>query len=693
MVTLGDRLAQARASRFVGRLAEVELFTEALEASDPPFSVLFLYGPGGVGKTTLLQAFARVAAEHGVSAVRVDLRTVEATPSDFLAASAPVADRGAPQPEGEATGGVRCVLLVDTFERGVALDGWLRETFLPTLPDSVLVVIAGRNPPTPAWRSDPGWLELLRVVSLRNLGPDEGREILQRGGLPPEQHDRVLAITHGHPLALTLWLDLSAEHAARGTSSPLTLDAVPDVVAALLECFLDALPSDRHRSALAVAARVRETDEGLLASVVGADHARAMFDWLRSLSFIEETERGLCPHDLARDVLDAELRWRDRPSFVNIHHQVRSHIIESLERASGADRYRQVVELVHLHRRAPVFAAFVDFAALDAVRARPLEPGDRPKILAMLERHQGSVQAGWAERWIDRQPSAFVGMRAPDGDLVGMAAYLRLHEADQTDIESDPVTATMWDFVSRHDPPRPGEEVTGARFFVDEELNQEVPSPSFDALTLRHTEHMLSQRNRAWDMVMAMADPDRFEPIFDYVRFDRRHGFEVEIGGASYGLFARDWRREDLATWLDHMVEVELGDPVPPRDRMAPTMVLSEQAFAAAVRDALRSLHRPEVLAANPLMRSRLVRDRGGDEAAPEVLRELVAEAAAAVAVDPRDDRYHRALDRTYLRPASSQEKAAELLDLPFSTYRRHLARGVDRVTAWLWQRELFGAP
>ena len=49
-------------------------------------------------------------------------------------------------------------------------------------------------------------------------------------------------------------------------------------------------------------------------------------------------------------------------------------------------------------------------------------------------------------------------------------------------------------------------------------------------------------------------------------------------------------------------------------------------------------------------------------------------------------------MERTYLRPAPTQEAAAELLGLPFSTYRRHLSQGVGRIVAWLWDRELYGA-
>ncbi|HWQ11189.1 MAG TPA: hypothetical protein VNL77_00230, partial [Roseiflexaceae bacterium] len=66
-------------------------------------------------------------------------------------------------------------------------------------------------------------------------------------------------------------------------------------------------------------------------------------------------------------------------------------------------------------------------------------------------------------------------------------------------------------------------------------------------------------------------------------------------------------------------------------------------------------------------------------------------EAAAALRANPRDAKLYRALHRTYFEPALSQEAAAELLSLPFSTYRRHLASGVRRLTDWLWQRELGG--
>src|SRR3954465_3501418 len=83
--TVADRLKRARRRRFVGRAAELELFLGALAAPEPPFSVLWIYGPGGVGKTALLTALAEAAADAGVGAVSLDLRAIEPSPPAFMA--------------------------------------------------------------------------------------------------------------------------------------------------------------------------------------------------------------------------------------------------------------------------------------------------------------------------------------------------------------------------------------------------------------------------------------------------------------------------------------------------------------------------------------------------------------------------------------------------------------------------------
>jgi ribulose kinase len=70
-------------------------------------------------------------------------------------------------------------------------------------------------------------------------------------------------------------------------------------------------------------------------------------------------------------------------------------------------------------------------------------------------------------------------------------------------------------------------------------------------------------------------------------------------------------------------------------------------------------------------------------------LQASIQEAAESLQTSPREAKYYRALYHTYLHPVPTQEQAAELLDLPFSTFRRHLKAGVARVTDILWHQEI----
>ena len=119
-------------------------------------------------------------------------------------------------------------------------------------------------------------------------------------------------------------------------------------------------------------------------------------------------------------------------------------------------------------------------------------------------------------------------------------------------------------------------------------------------------------------------------------------------------------------------------------------MVLSRPDFLLAVRQALRDYTRPE-LATNPLLRSRVVAEHADGPPSAATLRALLREAAATLRATPRDRKLFRVLERTYLEPAETQEAAAELLGLPFSTFRRHLAQAITGVTEWLWRREVAG--
>jgi hypothetical protein len=137
--------------------------------------------------------------------------------------------------------------------------------------------------------------------------------------------------------------------------------------------------------------------------------------------------------------------------------------------------------------------------------------------------------------------------------------------------------------------------------------------------------------------------------------------------------------------------------PRPPLTTQQPLLVLSEPDFANAVREALRTYTRATELQTNPLLRSRLVVEHVRESATAAeraaVLQKLLKEAAERLQASPRQNKLYRALYHTYIKPAATQELAAELIDVPFSSYRRHLKAGLDAVIEDLWQHELNSQP
>ena len=119
--------------------------------------------------------------------------------------------------------------------------------------------------------------------------------------------------------------------------------------------------------------------------------------------------------------------------------------------------------------------------------------------------------------------------------------------------------------------------------------------------------------------------------------------------------------------------------------------MLARAEFENAVKEALRHYAQPDLLAENALLRTRLLTSSKPGAATAQALRALLAETAKALFAGERDQRLYHVLDLTYLNPAPKQEAAASRLGLPYSTYRRHLTTGVDRLTEWLWKQELEG--
>ncbi|HEX9596003.1 MAG TPA: hypothetical protein VF982_03930, partial [Anaerolineales bacterium] len=588
------------------------------------------------------------------------------------------------------TASTRSVILIDTFERLTPLEGWLREVFFPQLPEGVMIVMAGRNPLVAEWRLDPGWRPLLRQLSLRNLSVEEGQQYLTQRGVPPAEQPTVLSFTHGHPLALSLVADVFDQR----PNIHFQPTDMPDVLKVLLEQFAQKVPSPAHRAALEACALVRVMTEGLLASILSILDAHELFEWLRDLSFIESSAEGIFPHDLARDTLLAELRWRNPDWYAELHSRARAYYSNRLLQIGPLEQQQVLYDFIFLHRDNSMVRPFFEWQASSALPTRLLDR-DGPVLSAMVETHEGPLSAQRLRYWVDRHPEFFLVFRDSEQIPVGFILMLALDQVEDEDVRADPPVGAILRYLQHHAPLRAGETATFFRFWMANDTYQAVSSVQ-SQIFVNMVRHYLVTPGLAYTFIPC-ADPDFWAPMFGYADLARLPNLDFSVDGRRHGVYGHDWRAVPPMAWLALMGERELGTvPIMPPQPAEQVIVLGMSEFGDAVQDALKNATRPPALHNSPLLRSRLVVERVGLQA-DEVSRtnellSLLHMAADSLQASPRDIKLYRVLHHTYFQPAVTQEMAAELLDLPFSTYRRHLKKAVERTTEILWQQEIEGA-
>ena len=169
--TIAERISQAAERSFVGRRVEFEALRDAILSEDLPFVVAYIHGPGGIGKSRLVQATLG-AVSPPARALLLDCGQIEPTPRGFLRAVSAALDGDDRDPDLDGVARMlgdcapRTVLALDTYETFGLMDA----LFQPEVAD---LALADADPLTRAWldhlRRDPV-AEGERVLFLRSAG-------------------------------------------------------------------------------------------------------------------------------------------------------------------------------------------------------------------------------------------------------------------------------------------------------------------------------------------------------------------------------------------------------------------------------------------------------------------------------------------------------------------------------------------
>lgn len=679
--TMADRVESARRRRFVGREGELARLEGLLRSPDP--GIVFVSGPSGVGKSTLLRRFAERATESGARVTLLDARDVPPTAEAVALRLGGAA---------AATTAGRPVIIVDTYELLAEVDPVLREQIAPTLPADALLVIGGQHPPAAGWRTDPGWSELLVSLRLPNLSEADSAAYLTARDVPAAAHPAAIEFTHGHPLALALVAEVLRE---RGSFVP---DRSADVIGVLVGSLVRHTPSATHRRALEAAAQVRFVTEPLLAALIEVPDAAEHFDWLRAQPFVESGPSGLYLHDLARTVLSTDLRWRHPELSVRMHARAREYYLARLDSPDPMTQAGLLLDLMYLHTDLRRFLQPPDQAA--GLRLDRARPDDGAAVVELVRRHEGAVSAELARAWWTHPAAAWSVVRDGGADpptVVGAVCLLAVDRvpdpAGDDTAPADPAVDAARRQLRTMPPVRPGERVTLVRFWLTRDDDQSV-SPGQALITAHLARHYLSTPGLAVSMI-PFRHPEQWADACAYTDQVRLPAADFVVDATASTVYGHDWRLQPPPVWIAALSAREVGSqPAELPATGVPLLVLDEAEFATAVKRALRELTRPDRLRDNPLLRCRVIGAATGEHASAAdrvaALQAMLRDTVRALgAGPPADQRLARVLHRAYVSPAPTLERAAEVLDLPSSTFRRLLGTAQGRVVDALWAREL----
>jgi hypothetical protein len=636
----------------VGRDRELATGERALLAGEP-VAVLFVHGPGGIGKSALTAELGRRASASGRPVAALDARDAPPSPGALEDAL-----DGVPELD-------RPMVLIDSFELIESSAAYLRRDMLPSLPEGSALCVAGRNPPGRGW-FEGGWADLVHEIRLGPLADDAAYELVAAYGISGEAATRIVAWARGHPLALRLAARLAGDGAEWLPGD----EAAPEeLIHALVRRLGETDVSAGHLPALGVAAIARSTTPALLAEALPEHDAAAEWEWLAGRSFVEPVGEGIALHALLRDSVRADLKRRDALLERNLKRRIADHVYAVAESTGELNR---VLDLSHLIENPGLrWGFFWETSAsyyLDSPR-----PGDAGEIDRILDQPEtqpiGGGKAAWeaSRPFFERMPELGVVAKDSSGQIVGFT-FVPTTAVDAPELERMPLVGPCLRHARQLEP-----------------RGEAVIMPYMCDLTGDPTSGMIGMLANA-----ALLRSSRSNPRYTYMTIDR----EIELGRV-FAEMAGAVRVPEVdteidETWADGWLidfgpggflanqrelvyrELNLDPPPRPPERVA-------SVYAEQVRDALRSLDRPAELAASPLARGEGVEERA------ESVRALLATAVeAAFGSQPPERLLRDVIVRGYLDPAPSHEAAAEELFLSRSAYFRRLKQAVERVAEYL---------
>jgi len=537
----------------VGRQEELQLLLPTLDRDEP--LIVYIHGIAGIGKSTLLNAFARRARAEGATVVRLDCRAVEPTEAGLLSelAAATGGVPGSPRDVAARLGqvGTRVIVALDTYEVFRLMDSWLRQVFVPLLPDNVRVILCGREAPVTAWLLTPGWQGLFKTIRLDSLNQRGALEFLSEAGIPPEEARQLEGICHGHPLALTLAASIQGSD-----TTGIVNVAVGQRVIEELACLYVADIPRQTRRILEAASVVRRVTVPILAAMLPDLSPQDAQERIRALPFVQPDKDGLRIHDAVREAVALTLRAGNPQEYREHRRAAYRQIMSELRAAPTSDLWRCTADLLYVLENPVVREAFFPTGAQEYV-VEPAQARDQPRILEIIDRHETRETAGTLAQWLTRAPETFVVTRDHHGIVAGFYCAFDASRVPVSFQRQDSVTRTWLEHLEQHPLPRSQRALFLRRWLAAE--TGEAPSAVQGACFVDLKRKYLELRPNLRRVYLTLHDPTPYSAVMQMLDFHLLSDSMPHRNAGGHCTAMLDFGPSSVDGWLARLVAAELG--------------------------------------------------------------------------------------------------------------------------------------
>lgn len=673
----------------VGR--EAQIATIERTVSDPGCQLLHIYGPGGIGKTTMLRQFARTI--DPAELFYFDGNSLFREPKDWLEkvrASLESRSSGLARDRADSSADPiellnryalrhpAILLLLDTFEQFGPIEDWLRDECFPRLNPRIKVVTAGRCALSGLWLQNE-WDTLVRNFELEPLSSADVRQYaLTRGIENKRTVEALVRFSQGVPLAVSMCCEIISR---KGSTGFLAQPQQHEVIGKLVAEMTKDIGDDLLERCAEAASVVWKFDQELLQAMLQESIPTTRFREFCKLPFVVQQEDRWSLHDSVRQWIFFDFRSR-MPQRIYQYRQRAMHTLQERIASYPNKKESLLFEKIYLHDNE--FVRQFCFRWEDHLQLRYCQKEHIPQVeklyMQCLRAHPSYVPGDpHLERLIgplgEIDPGAFLGFWRGD-KLIAFTACHQLTEDTVRILRTHPITAPA---TALYDP-----ELTQHLIClsgVDPDMENEALGSLAFALS------KLINRNTYTINLLSIPLWGDYLMLLGYERCPQVDSSSPR--GIVYQGYLLDTRSEPLAAKIHRLLTT---DPNAPVAASKATSTIDLQRIKLSLNDAVKLVQRalkhysrlplqPEMACGLRTLLADQSCHTDDDRVGQRLQREIQAIMKRMSEGTEEERLYYRILRDAYIRKIGTHEVVAEKLHLSNASYYRHLRTAVRKLS------------